>query len=85
MGILSRPSSYDTGAPVPFPHMLQGIPISCFLTGYRDSCPLSSQDTRIRALPSGLGPGVPVSFLAVVPVPFPHCIQGFLTPFSQDT
>jgi hypothetical protein len=47
MGFLSRPSSYDTGAPVPFTHMIQGSPSPCFLTGYRDSCPLSSQDTGI--------------------------------------
>jgi hypothetical protein len=46
-GFLSRPYSYNTGAPVPFPHMIQRIPIPCYLTGYRDSCPLSSQATRI--------------------------------------
>jgi hypothetical protein len=50
MGFLSRPYSYNTGALVPFPHMIQGIQIvfphriqgvlSPFLTGYKDTLPI---------------------------------------------
>ncbi len=94
MGFISRPYSYNTGALVPFPHMKQGIPILCFLTGYRDSCPPSSQDTgnpvplphRIQGFLFPFLTGYrdscpPSSQDTGIPVPLPHRIQGFLSPF----